>query len=205
MRVSRSCAARPEAAKIQCRPLTPDDWPVVVELFGANGACGGCWCMYWRRPRGGRLWEEKKGRPNREALRRLIRAGRVQGVLAFAGDTPVGWCCVGPRRGFPRLERTKALATDWDDGTWSVVCFFVRTQWRGRGVATSMIEVATEIARDHGAKRVEGYPVTPKADKPIPGAFAWTGVPAVFEACGYCILPRQGFSRDVYVRDFAQM
>ena len=189
------------AASIQCRPLTPDDWPVVVELFGANGACGGCWCMWWRRPRGGKLWEQKKGRPNRDAFRRLVKGGRVHGVLAFDGDLPIGWCCLGPRGDFPRLERTKALATDWDDHTWSVVCFFVRSKWRRAGVATRLLASAVDIARRHGVSRIEGYPVTPKSDKPIPPAFAYTGLPAVFESCGFQVLPRQGFSRDVQVID----
>jgi hypothetical protein len=42
------------------RPLTPDLWPQLEELFGRVGACNGCWCMYWRiggaysqRPRAG--------------------------------------------------------------------------------------------------------------------------------------------------------
>ena len=45
--------------KLTTHPLTPDLWPVFEDLFGENGAAGGCWCMYWRigsayrnRPRG---------------------------------------------------------------------------------------------------------------------------------------------------------
>jgi hypothetical protein len=30
------------------RPLTPDLWPALEDLFGKNGASNGCWCMYWR-------------------------------------------------------------------------------------------------------------------------------------------------------------
>lgn len=186
---------------VSCRALTNEDWPVIVELFGPKGACGGCWCMYWRRPRGGQLWEQKKGRPNRDAFRRLIKAGRVYGALAFVGERPVGWCCLGPRGDFARLERTKPLATDWDQRTWSIVCLFVKSKWRSRGVATELVAQAVKVARSQGAGRVEAYPVVPKSDKPIPAAFAWTGVPAIYESCGFGILPRQGFSRDVYVLD----
>lgn len=32
-------------------PLTPKRWPDVEKLFGARGACGGCWCMFWRQTR----------------------------------------------------------------------------------------------------------------------------------------------------------
>jgi hypothetical protein len=30
------------------RWLTPDLWPALEDLFAGKGACGGCWCMYWR-------------------------------------------------------------------------------------------------------------------------------------------------------------
>jgi len=34
--------------KLTIRPLTADLWPAFENLFGENGACNGCWCMYWR-------------------------------------------------------------------------------------------------------------------------------------------------------------
>ena len=51
-------------SSIEVRTLKADDWPVIRRLFGDNGACGGCWCMWWRVPRGGKLWEEAKGGKN---------------------------------------------------------------------------------------------------------------------------------------------
>ena len=44
--------------KLTIRLLTPDDWSILTKLFGSNGACGGCWCMWPRVPRGGKAWEE---------------------------------------------------------------------------------------------------------------------------------------------------
>ena len=34
--------------KLTIRPLTPDLWAALEDLFGENGAVGGCWCMYRR-------------------------------------------------------------------------------------------------------------------------------------------------------------
>jgi hypothetical protein len=31
-------------------PLTPERWHDLEQLFGTRGACGGCWCMWWRVP-----------------------------------------------------------------------------------------------------------------------------------------------------------
>src|SRR5712692_9025568 len=98
-----------QSLPLDIRPLEPDDWPIIVKLFGDNGACGGCWCMWPRVPRGGKLWDDLKGAKNRDRFRRLVRAGKVHGVLAFRGEEPVGWCSFGPRSTFPRLERVRAL------------------------------------------------------------------------------------------------
>jgi hypothetical protein len=113
---------RPDAAKLTVRLLRDDDWPVIQTLFGPNGACGGCWCMWWRVPHGGKLWTEMKGKKNRTAFRKLLEDGEVHGVLAFSGDQPVGWCSFGPRRSHVRLETVRALKRDWTERTWSILC-----------------------------------------------------------------------------------
>lgn len=190
------------ADRLTIRPLVSDDWPNIETLFGTNGACGGCWCMWWRRPRGGKLWEKNKGPNNKRAFKKLVTGGRVFGCLAFAGDQPVGWCCLGPRGDFPRLERTRGLHTDWDERTWSVTCFFIRAGWRHRGVATALVQEAVNVARANGAKQIEAYPVRPKPDgrADIPPAFAWTGIPCLLERAGFRDITPPGGSRAVFRR-----
>ena len=34
--------------KTTFKALTIDSWNDFERLFGERGACGGCWCMYWR-------------------------------------------------------------------------------------------------------------------------------------------------------------
>jgi len=186
---------------LRIRPLEPGDWPIIVKLFGANGACGGCWCMWPRVPRGGKLWEDLKGPKNRDRFRRLVRAGKVHGVLAFCAGEPVGWCSFGPRQTFPRLDTVRAIQHDWSDGTWSIVCFYVRSAWRQRGIAGRLLEAATRRARALGARTIEGYPAVPhNSSEPLPAAFAWTGVPALFEKAGYSPLVQPKASRTVFVK-----
>ena len=197
----KTTSSRPDG--LFARPLRPDDWNNIETLFGKKGACGGCWCMYWRLPRGGKLWEQSKGAPNKRAFKKLLTGGKVFGCLAFAADEPVGWCCVGPRDDFPRLERTKALATKWKHTTWSVTCFYIPSGWRNRGVAGALIKEAVKVARDNGASELEAYPVRPSAKGgPIPAAFAWTGVSAIFEKAGFKNVTPPGNSRDIYRKTF---
>ena len=51
--------------KLTVRPLTPDLWPAFEDLFGANGACYGCWCMYWRI---GRAYRSRASEENKAAI-----------------------------------------------------------------------------------------------------------------------------------------
>jgi GNAT superfamily N-acetyltransferase len=167
--------------KIVCRELTPERWPDLERLFGARGACGGCWCMWWRVPRGGQLWEETKGAPARRQFRARVLDGAAHGVIAYDGQEPVGWCTLGPRADFPRLETVRAWQGTAADGVWSIPCFFVVAGRRGQGVSRALLAAALRACRRRGARTVEGYPVT----KQTAAAFAWTGPLSLFEAEGF--------------------
>jgi GNAT superfamily N-acetyltransferase len=183
----------------EIRPITRTDWPAIVKLFGENGACGGCWCMSWRVPSHGKEWEAAKGAPNRRALGRLVRKGEAHAVLAFVDGEPAAWCSFGPRESFPRLMRSRALARECGPDTWSIVCFFIPSRWRRRGIGTALLQAATKRAFELGAREVEGFPAVPWDPKvAVPGAFAWTGVPKLFEACGFERIKRKG--RAIYLR-----
>ncbi len=153
--------------------------------------------MMWRVPRGGKLWEESKGEKNKRAFKKLVLNGNVDGCLAFADDMPVGWCCVGPRSDFPRLVTIKNLQTKWTPTTWSVTCFFIRSSWRRKGVATALLAEAVKVAKANGATELEAYPVRPYTDN-VPAAFAWTGIPILFENEKFVNITPPGNSRPVY-------
>lgn len=186
---------------LDVRPVRPDDWSLVEALFGERGACGGCWCMEWRR-KGTRAERTRhKGDFNRRAFQALLEAGRVHGCLAIADGSAVGWCSLGPRAEFPSLLASRALASGAPEDAWAVTCFYVDRRWRGRGVATRLLAEAVEAARGAGARVIEGYPASrPRAGGPLPAAFAWTGTPPLFEAAGFervvpCVLTRPVYRR----------
>ncbi|CAN0415206.1 unnamed protein product, partial [Phaeothamnion confervicola] len=141
--------------------------------------------MYWGRLRAD--WDKGRGDANRRALEKEMRAGHTHALLAFAGDEPVGWCRVGPRESFPRLGKSRKLRRmQAPDATWSVVCFFLRRDWRGKGVGRALLKAAAAYAFAQGAAGVEGYPVRPAAsDKRLPDVFAWTGTRSLFEKAGF--------------------
>lgn len=182
---------------IRVRELAPADWPLLEALFGERGACGGCWCMAWRLR--SKDWEARKGARNKAALRRLVREGRAQGCLAFDSEELVGWCSVGPRADFLRLTAMRSLATGAGEGCWAVTCFFVPRHQRGAGVASALLDGAIRLARTRGAAALEGYPAVPyeAMGRRLPGAFAWTGLPQMFERACFARVDAPG-RRPVY-------
>jgi GNAT superfamily N-acetyltransferase len=167
---------------LECLPLTPERWADLEQLFGARGACGGCWCMVWRLPR--KEFEANKGDGNKGALRALVASGVVPGVLGYLGGKPVGWCSVGPRAAFPYLARSRALVPPDEEPVWSVSCLFVEKNHRKKGLSVALLRSAVEHVRRQGGRIVEGYPIEPKKGD-VAGVFAWTGLVSAFERAGF--------------------
>jgi GNAT superfamily N-acetyltransferase len=167
-------------------PLTPDRWADLEQLFGRHGAYGGCWCMWWRCTR--REFEAQKGEGNRKALRSLVEAGQVPGVLAYRladrKERPVGWCSVAPRETYPSLERSPVLKRLDDASVWSLVCLFVSRQERGQGIAEALVRAAAAYVRGQGGKVVEAYPTIPRQSE-LPPVSSCMGVPSLFARAGF--------------------
>jgi GNAT superfamily N-acetyltransferase len=176
------------------KPLTGKTWNDFVQLFGERGACGGCWCMYWRltRPQ----FEQQKGAKNRAAMKRLVESGQIPGIIAYDRDQPIGWCSVAPREAYPALDRSRILKRVDDQPVWSVVCLFIAKSYRRKGVSKALLKAATEYVRRQGGRIVEGYPVEPKQDS-MPDVFAWTGVASAFRQAGFTECARRSETRPI--------
>ncbi len=178
---------------LQVRPLTPDRWDDLEALFGPRGAVAGCWCMWWRQT--AREFELNAGEANREALRALVDAGRVPGLLAYRGGRAVGWVSVAPRKEFGRLERSRALGRVDEQPVWSIVCFFVDKEARGKGVSEKLLKGAMDYARSQGATLLEAYPVD--KDEPSQPDFMWFGAKTMYDRAGFREVARRKENRPV--------
>lgn len=188
----------PSPRRYSFHPLTPDRWDDLETLFGPRGACGGCWCMVWRLPRA--QWEQGKAGGNRRAFRKLVSDGACPGVLAYAGDEPVGWCAIAPRTDYPGLERSRVLKPVDDKPVWSVSCFYVRRDHRMKGLSVKLLKAAGRFAAERGARVLEGYPIAPSSAGEMPGPWAWTGLAATFVKAGFKEVERRSKTRPIMRR-----
>jgi GNAT superfamily N-acetyltransferase len=186
--------AKVRVPKLEFFPVTPDRWGDLETLFGPRGACGGCWCMYWRQTRA--EYEKKKGGGNRRALKKLVTSRRPPGLLAYADGRPVGWCAIAPREAYSTLERSRVLARIDDAPVWSVPCFFIARPLRRKGLTARLLAAAVEFARKNRATIVEGYPVEPKKGA-MPDVFAFTGLAGSFKKAGFVEAGRRSPTRPI--------
>lgn len=173
--------------------MTAERWEDLVALFGAKGACAGCWCMWWRIPAA--QWHAQKGEGNRRAMARRVRTGPPPGILAYDGAQAVGWCAVSPRAELVRLARSRILAPVDGEAVWSVPCFYVAKACRGRGLMVQLLEAAADYARSQGATWLEGYPVEPAGRQA--DAFVYTGLAGAFRRAGFQEVARRSPTRPV--------
>ena len=178
---------------LEFHPLTPQRWGDLESLFGPRGACGGCWCMWWRltQPE----FDRQKGAGNKKALKRIVDSGEVAGLIAYTGGKPIAWCSLGPRERFSRLGRSRVLKPVDDRAVWSIVCFFVSRPFRRSGVSFKLLKAAVKYAKSQGAKVVEGYPVDP--ERTYADAFAYTGLASAFQRAGFVEVLRRSKTRPI--------
>lgn len=150
--------------RVVIEAVTPERLDDLADLFESNSTTRGCWCMFFISPH--RVAQAGWYGGNRVDFEELAAetAPVPMGLLAYDDGVPAGWCAVGPRARFqraigPRNTMLKGRDPDEDDDVWFVPCFFVRVGHRRAGLTRALLDAAVELAREHGATAVEGFPL----------------------------------------------
>jgi GNAT superfamily N-acetyltransferase len=146
--------------------------------------------MYWRI---GAKYSQRPAGENRADFRAVVDAGPPPGLIAFAGDVPVGWCQLTPRDEVPMLDRAWRLKRVDDLPVWSISCLYVRKGYRRRGITSALVGEAIETARRAGAPAIEAYPFDARVSPSASG----TGYASVFERAGFTTVARRVPARPV--------
>jgi len=180
------------------RLLTPTLWPALEDLFGDQGACNGCWCMYWRIGRG---YRKRTRTANKVAFREVVRRGPPPGLLAFDGEVAVGWCQLTPRAALPWLDRTWRLKRVDDVPVWSLSCLYIRIGYRRQGITSHLIAAALKAAKRASAPALEAYPL----DANLTPSASGTGYASTFARAGFKTVARHVPPRPIMRHDLARI
>lgn len=183
-----------EELDLSFHPLTQKLWHDFEMLFGSHGACGGCWCMFWKLR--GKGYSENTGDTARQMQKSIVDSKIVPGLLAYSEGYPVGWIAVEPRSQYQRLAHSRRLKPVDTQEVWSITCFFVEKKHRRKSITIELLKAAIEHVKKNGGRIVEGYPVDVKTDQPAP--FIFTGTASAFKQAGFYEVARSSPTRPIF-------
>jgi GNAT superfamily N-acetyltransferase len=172
---------------IVIKPVDKDNWHDFETLFESKGGPSYCWCMAWRMTA-----EELKNNTSskrKEYIRQRVWDGVPIGILAYQNGDAIAWCSIAPRETYRRLGGDETL-----ENVWSIACFYIKKEFRDKGLLDILIEKAKDYAKENGAKHVEAYPVEP--DSP---SYRFMGFIRTFEKVGFRLVKMAGTRRHVMV------
>ncbi len=172
---------------ISILPLSTTTWADFETLFGPNGACGGCWCTWWRLKAVD--FKKMSGEEKKTYIRTIVQNGKEPGLIAYVDGIPAGWVSVAPRSEFALLERSRKLAPVDDQPVWSINCFYINRHFRRRGLNRLLIEAAVKFAVERGATILEAYPID--VDHKTESSTLYYGVAETFRQCGFMEVERR--------------
>lgn len=179
--------------KVSFEPLTLQNWDKFEQLFGIKGACGNCWCMYYRL-RKSDFQKGKADNGNKHAMKTFVGNGKPAGILGIYNGFAIAWCAFAPREDFIKLENSRVHKRIDDKPVWSIPCFFIAKKYRRQGVSVAMLKGIIRYAGANGIKVIEAYPAIPTKES-LPDSFAWIGLYKSFERAGFKIVDRTSKNR----------
>ena len=149
---------------IICKPLTAELWSDLEKLFGKTGAYWGCWCMYWRCSN--KQFEAMKGSDRKNALQKVVHeSDHAPGVLAYIDN------------------KSRVIKPFDDQPVWSIVCFFIHKDYRGKGVTAALLEEAEAYIKIKGGSIIEAYPI--ETTDMVNEVSSYVGIDKWFYKAGY--------------------
>jgi ribosomal protein S18 acetylase RimI-like enzyme len=130
------------------------------EAFVDNPHWASCYCQFYLTDHSQEDWEAKTAAENRQSAEERITSGKMSGYLARVDQKVAGWCHAAPKLSLPGLADEQEIMTPQDAQIGAIVCFNVAPSYRGRGIASSLLQAACDGFHAHGLSFAEAYPRT---------------------------------------------
>ncbi|MCR4655366.1 MAG: GNAT family N-acetyltransferase [Lachnospiraceae bacterium] len=197
---------------IETKALTPDLVEDYIDFFDHRAFSDGspyypCYCnafnmsaieienmrkMAKRYGGGAKGWQKSL----RVSAAQMVKEGRIRGLLAFDNGIAIGWCNANDRMNFYRVgefdldhvpEDRAPSDCQRERQIKSIVCFEISPEYRGKGIATQLLNQVCTDALAEGYEYVEAYP----SDR-VQSSLAFTGPVHMYEKAGFTEFSRIG-------------
>jgi GNAT superfamily N-acetyltransferase len=194
-----------DKTRMRAVPAAEAGWKAVESVLMTDASTRNCWCQFHVLEN--RAWRATTRDSRQDLLREQITTlDPPRGLVALAGDEPVGWCGVEPRTRLGHVLASRLVTSNSryeldDPDVWAVYCILVPPPLRRQGIAAALLRCAIEHAQSYGARSIEGYPIdTSRRDGQLPPGFS-TGTLAMFEREGFQRLAALPSGRTLVYRD----
>lgn len=100
------------------------------------------------------------GRVSREVAERQIADGSLQGYLAYDDGVAIGWCNANDRANYPAEPYYDVpFYAPAETKEKAVICFEIAPEYRGKGIATALLQRFIDDAKAEGYTAVVGFPI----------------------------------------------
>lgn len=156
--------------EITIKPLTPELKADYFNFFENRAFTDNspyrCYCQMYQmtKEQANAAFDKLHGTDLGHAARKIaeyqIDLGILRGYLAFVDGMCIGWCNANDKANFPIKSCTGAhFHASTEKREKAVVCFEIAPEYRGKGVATALLQRVIDDAKNEGYIAVEGFPV----------------------------------------------
>ena len=170
---------------MKIKPVNQDNWTDFENFFEEKGSPKYCWCMAWRMTK--EELKNKKPECKKEYIKKRVFNNIPIGILLYNSNEIIAWCSISPRETYKRIAGDKTK-----NNVWSLVCFFIKREYRKKGITNILIENAKQYAKENGAEYIEAYPVEENSP-----SYRFMGFVKHFEKAGFKYIKKEGTRRNV--------
>jgi len=120
-------------------------------IFSEHPDWSKCYCYSYHFNGPNEAWTKEN---NRKVVTELISQGKMHGYLAYHNEKPIGWCNSNNKLNYQALTETQ----DARFIICSIVCFLISPEYRGQGIAKTLLD---HVVHDYSLKDydyIEAYP-----------------------------------------------
>lgn len=96
---------------------------------------------------------------SRRVAQRQINEGVLRGYLAYSDGIAIGWCNANDKA-YYSADHGAHFHAPAEKREMAVVCFTIAPEYRGKGIATALLNRVLADAKSNGYVAVEAFPVT---------------------------------------------
>lgn len=117
-----------------------------------------CYCYFFHSDCSTEDWMKRTCKENREASKQLILSNRMNGLMAFVDNKPVGWCHSDKKSSLVGLKHHLNIVIDSNEKVGAIVCFIVAPKFRRKGIARKLLSHSCEEFKNQNYSYIEAYP-----------------------------------------------